>query len=126
MAECVHTMQQVFDKYLPSAPKSFNLQPYKADKYFGLLLSDNTADWFKNMLYEFAHEVSKLGTQVAKIPGVMYWICQEIAVRIVAYYWHCTYLGNFLCCITFSLSIQKNACFYDTSTFILRNLSLQI
>ena len=73
MAECVHTMQQVFDKYLPSAPKSFNLQPYKADKYFGLLLSDNTADWFKNMLYEFAHEVSKLGTQVAKIPGDVYW-----------------------------------------------------
>ena len=68
MAKCVHIMQQVFDKYLASAPKSFNLQPYKADKYFGLLLDDNTADWFKNMLCEFAHEVSKLGMHYLYTP----------------------------------------------------------
>ena len=61
MATCVHMIQQVFDKYLPSAPQSFNLQPYKTDKYLGLLLDDSTADWFKGMLCEFAHEACKLG-----------------------------------------------------------------
>ncbi|KAI6655499.1 Protein UBASH3A-like protein isoform X1 [Oopsacas minuta] len=64
MATCVHLLQQKFDKFLASAPKKFDLQPYKSDKYFGLLLDDKTADWFKNMLCDFASEVSKLDIEV--------------------------------------------------------------
>ena len=62
MATCVHELQSTFNQFLPSAPKKFTLQPYKADKYFGLLLDEKTADWFKNMLCEFANKVTNLGT----------------------------------------------------------------
>ena len=69
MATCVHALQKTFDQFLASAPKKFNLQPYKADKYFGLLLDEKTAEWFKNMLSEFANEVSNLGTNTSTYIG---------------------------------------------------------
>ena len=65
MSKCVHLLQQTFDKHLPSVPKVFHLQPYKTDKYLGLLLDDKTAEWFKIMLLDFSNEVAKLGRYMA-------------------------------------------------------------